>query len=106
MNFPPIFLFYFSRTNIRLRENLKKSYGPQTDRSTVSADPDFYPLRSPPPTYRSIHDQYLTKSPILAMSRHNARRAQCRDVARIGTNVAPRAFFTCKNACGSIYKLN
>ena len=92
MNYQP---FFFSRANIRIRENLEKGYGPQTDRSTISADRDFYTSRSPP-TYRSIHDQYLTKLPILATSRHNARRAQCRDVARIGTNVAPRAFFTCK----------
>ena len=62
----------------------------------------FTPPASPP-TYQSIRDQYLTKSPILAMSRHDARRARCRDVARIGTNVAPRAFFTCKNSRGSIY---
>jgi hypothetical protein len=101
--YPANFFILFFVANIQLRENLEKSYGPQTDQSTISADRDFYTSRSPPPTYRSIHDQSLKKSPILAMSRHNARRAQCRDVARIGTNVAPRAFFTSKNAPGSIY---
>jgi len=48
------------RANIRLRENLIKSYRPQTERITISADRNFYTPRSPP-TYRSIHDQYLTK---------------------------------------------
>ena len=37
------------------------------------------------------------------MSRHNARRAQCREVARISTNVAPRVFFTWKNARGFFF---
>ena len=77
-----------------------------TDRKQTEAP--FPPLviftpRAPPPTYQSIRDQFLTKSLILATSWHSARRARCRDVARIGTNVAPHAFFTCKNAHGSIY---
>ena len=103
MNFPPIFFFFSFRA---LTSDSVKTSKKATDREQTEAP--FPPIaiftpRAPPPTYRSIHDQYLTKLPILATSRHNARRAQCRDVARIGTNVAPRAFFTCKNTRGSIY---
>ena len=100
MNIPPIVLF--SRANIRLHENLEKATDRKQTKAPIPPIAIFTP-RAPPPTYRSIHDQYLTKSPILATSRHTARRAQCHDITRIGTNVAPCVFFACKNARGSIY---
>ena len=103
--FPANFFLSFFSFRPLISDSAKTSKK-ATDREQTKAP--FLPIaiftpRPPPPTYRSIHDQYLTKSPILATSRHNARRAQCRDIARIGTNVSPRAFFTCKNARGSIY---
>jgi len=102
MNFPPIDIFFLRAKISDSAKTSKKA----TDREQTEAP--FPPIAiftpcAPPPTCRSIHDQYLTKLLILVTSLHNASRAQCRDVTRIGTNVAPRAFFTCNNARGSIY---
>ena len=76
------FLFFFRTLISESAKTSKKA----TDREQTEAP--FPPIAiftpcAPPPTCRSIHDQYLTKLLILATSRHNARRAQCRDVARI-----------------------
>ena len=46
--YPANFFILFFVANIQLRKNLEKSYGPQTDQSTISADRDFYTSRSPP----------------------------------------------------------
>ena len=99
--FPAYFLFFFRALKTDSATTSKKA----TDHKQTKAP--FPPLtiftpRTLPPTLLSIRDQYLTKLPILATSRHNAHRARCRDVARIGANVAPCAFFTCKNAHGPI----
>ncbi len=83
-NFPANFFDFFSRAKFRLREKTSEK---ATDCGRTEAPfpplPIFTP-RAPPPAYRSIRDRSTMESAILATSRHNTRRARCRDVARIG----------------------
>jgi len=81
--FPANFFDFFCEPKSGSAKNLEKSSQQQTDRGTISAAPGFHTSCSPP-AYRSIRDRSTMELPILATSRHNARCARCRDVARIG----------------------
>ena len=81
MNFPPICLIFFASQNQAPQKTSQKTTDLGQTEAPFPLLPIFTPC-TPPPAYGSIHERSSMESAILAMSRHNARRAQCRDAVR------------------------